>query len=74
MSSYADAQRQRELEERVAALEKMIAADPLIDRVQRLEMRVMGMQAQINALKGKAPPAPLGAALAPLPETDDAAA
>lgn len=71
MSSYADAQRHRQLEERVAALEKLAAPDALYERLQRLEMRLGGLQGQINALRAKAPPAPLGAALEPV-ESDAA--
>lgn len=54
----ADAQLVRDLRERIERLEALLAADPVIERIQRLEMRVGGLQGQLNALKAKAPVAP----------------
>lgn len=72
--SYAEAAILRELVERVAALEQLTLRDPLIDRVQRLEMRVQSLQGQINLLKVRAPVAPPDASQALVLEHEDAAA
>lgn len=64
--SMAEANLLRSLLARVEALEALVAADPVIERIQRLEMRIGSLQGQINLLRNKAAPAP--------PEQADAAA
>lgn len=57
--SASDAQLLLGLQQRVAALEALVAADPVTERVQRLEMRCGSLQSQINLLRNKTPVAPL---------------
>jgi hypothetical protein len=53
--SMADAQLVLELKRRIEVLEALIEGDPLIERVQRLEMRCGSLQSQINLLRNKTP-------------------
>jgi len=56
--SMADAQLLRDALRRIEALEQLIKGDPLVERLQRLEMRVGSLQSQINLLRNKAPVEP----------------
>ena len=56
--SMADAQLVLELKRRLEVLEALIEGDPLIERVQRLEMRRGTLQSQLNLLRNKTPVAP----------------
>lgn len=51
--SAADYQRLLDLVRRVEALEAIVAADPVTERVQRLEMRCGSLQSQLNLLRNK---------------------
>ena len=56
--SMADAQLVMELRRRLEVLEALIEGDPLIERVQRLEMRCGSLQSQLILLRNKASVAP----------------
>jgi hypothetical protein len=67
MSSYAEANLLRELQQRVTALQVQVAdlaADPVRERVQRLEMRLNGIQGQMALMRNKAAVGPPGAGAA----------
>ena len=69
--SMADAQLVMELRRRLEVLEALIEGDPLIERVQRLEMRCGSLQSQLNLLRQNKP---VGVAVgaSPLPDAGQA--
>jgi hypothetical protein len=69
--SMSDIQLVLELRRRIEVLEALIEGDPLIERVQHLEMRCGSLQSQLNLLRQNKP---VGAAVVGAADKADAAA